>query len=65
MGDREAGWLGLAAGVVLILAALLADVFGYGSDDDSFGLGQVLITLVGVGLAGYGAWRLRRLMRDE
>lgn len=60
MTDREAGWLGVAAGIVLVLAALLADVVGYGPGDDSFGLGQIFVTVVGLGLAGYGAWRLRR-----
>jgi hypothetical protein len=65
MGDREAGWLGVAAGVVLILAAVLADVFGYGPGGDDFGPGQVVVTIAGVALAAYGVWRLLRLRRDE
>ena len=64
MSDREAGWLALAAGVVLILAAVLADVFGYGPGDDDFGPGQILVTIVGAALAGYGVWRLLRLIRS-
>ena len=58
MGDREAGWLALAAGTVLVLAAVLADVFGYGPGDDSFGAGQIIVTIVGLALAAYGVWRL-------
>ncbi len=58
MSDREAGWLALAAGIVLVLAALLADVLGYGPGGDDFGLGQIIVTIVGVGLGGYGVWRL-------
>ena len=61
MSDREAGWLALAAGIVLVLAALLADVLGYGPGDDSFGPGQIVVTIVGLALAGYGAWRLNKL----
>ena len=59
MTDREAGWLALAAGIVLVLAALLADVIGYGPGGDDFGVGQVIVTVVGVALAAYGGWRLR------
>ena len=61
MSDREAGWLALAAGIVLVLAALLADVLGYGPGEDSFGPGQIIVTIVGLALAGYGAWRLGKL----
>ncbi|NNC92876.1 MAG: hypothetical protein HKN80_10330 [Acidimicrobiia bacterium] len=64
MTDREAGWLALAAGVVLILAAALADVFGYGPGGDNFGAGQIIVTIVGAALAGYGVWRLLRLRRN-
>ncbi len=60
MSDREAGWLAVASGVVLILAALLADVLGYGREGDSFGPGQIIVTVVGAALAGYGGWRLLR-----
>jgi hypothetical protein len=64
MSDREAGWLALAAGVVLILVAALADVFGYGPGDDSFGPGQIIVTVVGAAVAAYGIWRLLRLRRN-
>jgi hypothetical protein len=64
MNDREAGWLALAAGVVLILVAALADVLGYGPGEDSFGIGQIIVTVVGAALAGYGVWRLLRLRRN-
>ncbi|MDH3607122.1 MAG: hypothetical protein OER12_09000 [Acidimicrobiia bacterium] len=60
MTDREAGWLALAAGIVLVLAALLADVIGYGPGDDNFGPGQIIVTVVGVAMAAYGGWRLKR-----
>ncbi|MGI9648752.1 MAG: hypothetical protein ACR2OI_09560 [Acidimicrobiia bacterium] len=65
MGDREAGWLAVAAGVVLVLAAALADVLGYGPGGDDFGPGQIVVTIAGVALAAYGAWRLLRLRRDD
>lgn len=65
MQDREAGWLALAAGIVLILAAVLADVLGYGPGEDSFGPGQIVVTVVGSALAAYGVWRLLRLRRDS
>lgn len=65
MQDREAGWLALAAGIVLILAAVLADVLGYGPGEDSFGPGQIIVTVVGSALAAYGVWRLLRLRRDS
>ena len=58
MNDREAGWLALAAGIVLVLAALLADVVGYGPGDDSFGPGQIIVTILGLALGAYGVWRL-------
>ena len=64
MQDREAGWLALAAGIVLILAAVLADVLGYGPGEDSFGPGQIIVTVVGSALAPYGVWRLLRLRRS-
>ena len=54
----------LAAGLVLILAAVFADVIGYGQDEDSFGPGQIVVTVVGAALAGYGVWRLLRLRRS-
>ena len=65
MQDREAGWLALAAGIVLILAAVLADVLGYGPGEDSFGPGQIVVTVIGSALAAYGVWRLLRLRRDS
>ncbi|MBT8166354.1 MAG: hypothetical protein KJP22_08265 [Acidimicrobiia bacterium] len=65
MNDREAGWLALAAGIVLILVAVLADVLGYGPGEDSFGPGQIIVTIIGSALAGYGVWRLLRLRRDS
>jgi len=58
MNDREAGWLALSAGIVLILAAVLADVLGYGPGGDDFGAGQIVVTVAGTALAGYGVWRL-------
>lgn len=58
MSDREAGWLAIAAGTVLVLAALLADVLGYGPGGDNFGPGQIIVTVVGLALAAYGVWRL-------
>ncbi len=64
MNDREAGWLALAAGIVLILAAVLADVIGYGRGEDSFGPGQIIVTVVGAAIVGYGVWRLLRLRRS-
>lgn len=64
MNDREAGWLALAVGVVLILAAVLADVLGYGPGEDSFGIGQIIVTIVGSALAAYGVWRLLQLRRN-
>ena len=63
MNDREAGWLALAAGIVLVLAALLADVLGYGPGEDSFGPGQIIVTIVGLALAAYGVWRLLQQQR--
>mgnify|MGYP001811805191 CR=1 FL=1 len=65
MNDREAGWLALASGIVLILVAVLADVLGYGPGEDSFGPGQIIVTIIGSALAGYGVWRLLRLRRDS
>jgi hypothetical protein len=64
MQDREAGWLSLASGIILILAAVLADVLGYGPGEDSFGPGQIIVTVVGSALAAYGVWRLLRLRRS-
>jgi len=64
MQDREAGWLALAAGIVLILVAVLADILGYGPGEDSFGPGQIIVTIIGSALAGYGVWRLLRLRRS-
>ena len=64
MGDREAGWLAVAAGAVLVLAALLADVLGYGPGGDDFGPGQIIVTIAGTALAAYGVWRLLRMSRD-
>ena len=64
MGDREAGWLAVVAGVVLVVVAALADVLGYGPGGDEFGPGQLIVTIVGVALAAYGVWRLLRLRRD-
>jgi len=64
MGDREAGWLAVAAGAVLVLAALLADVLGYGPGGDDFGPGQIIVTIAGAALAAYGVWRLLRMSRD-
>jgi len=64
MSDREAGWLALAVGVLLILVAALADVLGYGPGSDSFGLGQIIVTVVGAATAAYGVWRLLRLRRN-
>jgi len=58
MSDREAGGLALAAGIVLVVVALLADVLEYGPGSDDFGPGQIIVTIVGVALAAYGAWRL-------
>ena len=63
MSDREAGWLALAAGIVLVLAALLADVLGYGPGGDDFGAGQIIVTVVGLAVAAYGVFRLLRLYR--
>ncbi|MBT8203549.1 MAG: hypothetical protein HKN74_06320 [Acidimicrobiia bacterium] len=63
MSDREAGWLALAAGVVLVLAAVLADVLGYGPGGDDFGAGQIIVTVAGLALAAYGVFRLLRLYR--
>lgn len=63
MSDREAGWLALAAGVVLVLAALLADVFGYGPGGDNFGVGQIIVTIIGLAIGAYGGWRLLQLRR--
>lgn len=60
MTDREAGWLAVAAGIVFVLAAVLADVIGYGPGDDDFGAGQIIVTVLGVALAAYGGWRLKR-----
>jgi hypothetical protein len=64
MNDREGGWLALAAGVVLILVAVLADVVGYGPGDDSFGIGQIIVTIIGLALAGYGVRRLLQIRRN-
>jgi hypothetical protein len=63
MSDREAGWLAVAAGIVLVLAAALADVLGYGPGEDSFGPGQIIVTVVGLALAAYGVWRLLQMRR--
>jgi hypothetical protein len=65
MNDREAGWLALAAGIVMVLVAVLADVLGYGPGEDSFGPGQIIVTVVGSALAAYGGWRLLRLRRES
>ncbi len=64
MSDRDAGWLALAAGIVLVLTATLADVIGYGPSEDSFGLGQIIITILGLAIAGYGTARLWRAYRS-
>jgi hypothetical protein len=64
MSDREAGWLALASGVVLIVVAALADVLGYGSAEDRFGIGQIIVTVIGSALAGYGVWRLLQIRRN-
>lgn len=61
MSDREAGWLAIAAGIVLVLAALLADVLGYGPGGDNFGPGQIIVTIVGLAIGAYGVWRLLRM----
>lgn len=58
MSDREAGWLAIAAGIVLVLVAALADVLDYGPGGDNFGPGQIIVTVVGLALAAYGVWRL-------
>jgi hypothetical protein len=65
MENREAGWLALAAGIVLILVAVLADVIGYGPGEDSFGPGQIIVTVIGSALAAYGVWRLLQLRRNR
>jgi hypothetical protein len=65
MGDREAGWLAIAAGVVMVLVAALADVLEYGPGGDEFGPGQILVTIVGVALAAYGVWRLLRMRGSD
>ncbi len=65
MSDREAGWLALAAGIVFVLLAAFADIVGYGPGGDDFGLGQVIVTIVGVALIALGAWRLCRVYRPQ
>ena len=64
MNDREAGWLALAAGVVMIVVAVLADIVGYGPGEDNFGIGQIIVTIVGSALAAYGVWRLLQVRRN-
>lgn len=44
----------MAAGVVLVLASLLVDVVGVGTD--GFGVGQAIGLVVGIGLVGAGIW---------
>ena len=65
MSDRDLGWLYLAAGIVFILVAALADVIGYGPNEESFGPGQIIVTIVGSALAAFGVWRILRLRRGS
>ena len=51
------GLLMMVAGAGLVLASLLADMIGYGSDVNTFGWLQFLLLLVGAGIAA-GGWFL-------
>ena len=51
------GLLAMVAGAALVLASLLADVIGFGSDVDTFGWLQILLILIGAGTAA-GGWFL-------
>ena len=47
----------MIAGVGLVVASLLADMVGYGSDVNTFGWLQFLLLLIGAGTAA-GGWFL-------
>ena len=51
------GLLMMAAGAGLVLASLLADVIGVGSNVNTFGWLQALLLLIGAGTAA-GGWFL-------
>ena len=55
MSDQQITYGLLIVGVVLVLASLLVDVVGIGTE--GFGVGQIIGVIVGVALAGVGAYR--------
>ncbi len=58
MSDRRNIYGLITAGVILVLASLLVDAVGVGTE--GFGVGQIVGIIVGVILVGAGFWMLRR-----
>ena len=52
--NRPRGLIALVVGIVAILLAVLADSLGIGGHEDTFGWKQVVLLVVGIGLAGVG-----------
>lgn len=48
MNNKTLGTALLAAGVILLLASLTADVLGFGTDPAAFGIRQIVGTVLGV-----------------
>ncbi len=57
--NRQIGAAAVGLGILLALFGLLADVVGYGAQE-GFGPGQIIILIVGLGVAAYGLSRMRK-----